>query len=233
MIPSPVAYQFYHGHPLRVPAGKSFVYYLAGNGVFKFAQNDLVKACIPVGYAHVAGLPLLQARIHVKARLPVALLQAMLADARQQSWNAAREAMYHIYLDGERAVIQKPSQCGSSQHLAYQGGGDPRIICDVHSHHAMPAFFSPKDDADEQGFRFYAVMGHIFKRPEVRLRLGMFGDVWPVPLRTLFVGDLSFIPPRADRNVWPRKQQLSIPRHKLRRLYEGDWRDTGADDDRA
>jgi len=40
----------------------------------------------------------------------------------------------------------------------------------------MPAYFSPRDNRDEQGGRLYGVIGHIEREnPELTLRLGMFG----------------------------------------------------------
>jgi hypothetical protein len=36
----------------------------------------------------------------------------------------------------------------------------------------MKAFFSGTDDADEQGFRLYGVLGSIFERPTFMLRVG-------------------------------------------------------------
>ena len=41
-------------------------------------------------------------------------------------------------------------------------------------------------NSGQQGFRFYAVAGRIFTRPELALRLGVYGDRWPVPVTTLF-----------------------------------------------
>jgi hypothetical protein len=57
----------------------------------------------------------------------------------------------------------------------------------------MAAFFSPTDDRDEGGFRFYAVIGRLLTRPELRLRLGMYGDFWEVPVTALFTDPGPFV----------------------------------------
>jgi hypothetical protein len=52
---------------------------------------------------------------------------------------------------------------------------------EAHSHHAMPAFFSIADNRDEaRSFRLFAVIGRIFKKCEIRLRVGVFGYFWDI-----------------------------------------------------
>jgi hypothetical protein len=52
----------------------------------------------------------------------------------------------------------------------------------------MPAYFSQTDDRDEQGGRFYAVIGRLDQdQPELVLRLGMYGTwLYNVPALALF-----------------------------------------------
>ncbi len=59
-------------------------------------------------------------------------------------------------------------------------------LIEVHSHHGMPAFWSGTDDADEQGFRLYAVLGDIFRRPTLRVRVGIYGQFYELPAGTIF-----------------------------------------------
>jgi hypothetical protein len=49
----------------------------------------------------------------------------------------------------------------------------PAILCELHSHGLLPAYWSATDDADEQGARLYAVIGRLAARPEIRLRVGV------------------------------------------------------------
>jgi len=190
-LPSPVTHAVYRGGTVTLPPGRAYAYFLAGNGVFKLAESRHLVALIPLSSARVAGLPDLVPYARLKAgKLPGSLLAAMLNDARRQAWDAPREAMYHIRIESResriRAVIERPEQQGTAAHLAYNGGGDADIVLDLHSHCEMRAFFSATDNRDEQGFRLYAVIGRVFSRPEIALRVGVYGDFWRVPVGKVF-----------------------------------------------
>jgi hypothetical protein len=63
-------------------------------------------------------------------------------------------------------------------------------VLELHSHHALPAYFSRVDDADEQGLRLYGVVGRLDRtRPEVALRVGAYGHRLPVSWDAVFAGD--------------------------------------------
>lgn len=171
-----------------LPVGKAFAYLLASNGLFKLARNRHLEARIPLARCQVAGLhpltPLLRLSV---GRLPGSLLRAALDDARREAWAAPREAMYHIAMrDTRTAELRRPPQDTSAGRVAYSGGATADIVMDIHSHHTMNAFFSSTDDRDEQGFRLYAVLGNIFTRPEIRVRVGLYGDHWEIPARLAF-----------------------------------------------
>lgn len=69
-----------------------------------------------------------------------------------------------------------------------------RTVVDLHSHNSMPAFFSGTDNADEQGFRLYCVIGRIdTDAPEIACRAGVYGHHWPVPALAIFEGVGSFV----------------------------------------
>lgn len=54
-------------------------------------------------------------------------------------------------------------------------------VVDIHSHGMMDAFFSETDNADEQGFRIFCVVGKLDQPvPEAKLRVGVYGYLWPV-----------------------------------------------------
>ena len=188
MLPEPVSY-LVHRNGLRpvVPEGKSYAYVLAGNGLFKLAANRYLEALIPLARRRIAGLPPLEPYVRPRAgRIAGHLLWRILEDARRQSWDKPCEAMYHLVVDGGVIRALRPGQRATGGSLAYAGGGATEIVADVHSHHEMGAFFSGTDDRDEQGFRFYGVMGKIFTAPELALRVGMYGDFHRVPVTTLF-----------------------------------------------
>lgn len=190
MIPNPVAYDVYRGFGVpRVPDGQSYAYLLAGNGVFKLAENAYLRALIPVAACKVAGLPELAPVVQFcdpKMRLPRSLLRTILEHAQRLAVEQPREALYHIRLYQKHATVIYPRQTGTAAHLAYAGGDEPGIVMDVHSHVQMRAFFSDTDNRDEQGFRLYAVLGRIFTRPELALRVGVYGDFWRVPTTMVF-----------------------------------------------
>ena len=188
MLPNPVAYLIHRNGSLpAIPAGKAFAYVLAGNGLFKRARNRHVDALIPLATSQVAGLQPLTPYVHPLAgHIPGQILHRILHDARRRSWNGPREAMYHVTVENNRVRVFRPPQQAGAANLAYTGGDDPNIVLDLHSHQEMDAFYSSTDNRDEQGFRFYAVIGRIFTRPEIILRLGMYGDFYRLPVTTLF-----------------------------------------------
>lgn len=102
------------------------------------------------------------------------------------------EALFHLIWNEEakRWQLDKPAQeanAGSVRPLHDgAGSGYERAIIELHSHHQMTAFFSGTDDADEQGFRIYAVIGEIFSEPKIRVRVGCFGHFEEIPADTIF-----------------------------------------------
>lgn len=196
MIPNPVKYVVYDGLMLTLTLSfnQAYGYALAGNGVFKFAAQRHFRAVIPVAPVRIAGLPQIRPHVTLRGpRLPEAPLLTLLQDARKQAWDAPREAMYHLRMETPDVVtLTRPEQTGTAAHLAYAGGEGSDVIADVHSHCEASAFFSPTDNGDELGFRFYVVIGRIFTRPEIRCRVGVYGDRWDVPITTLFAGPGPF-----------------------------------------
>lgn len=192
-IMRPVAYMVHvNGVAPALPSGKAFGYVLAGNGVFKVAVSRLIEARVQLARVRVAGLPTLDPVVRAIFRVPGDVLESVLVDARKRSWSGPREAMYHVVIDREMVRVVRPEQIGTAGHLEYQGGGGPDIVCDLHSHHQMGAYFSETDNRDEKGFRFYGVVGRIFDRPEMALRIGVYGDMMRVPITALFTSTGPF-----------------------------------------
>jgi PRTRC genetic system protein A len=186
-----VEHHVYHGVQRPVTA-RAYDYLLAGNGLFKRAHSRHIHACMPLAVTRVAGLPDLEPEFSLwPGRVPGRLLYPILADARRHN---GREWMYQICLspEGTRWRVTMPAQHSSAARVDYQAGADG-VICDLHSHHAMAAFFSGTDDRDETGFRFYAVIGRVLDRPEISVRLGMYGDFWSLPAPALFADCGPFV----------------------------------------
>ncbi|MGD2184454.1 hypothetical protein [Lusitaniella coriacea] len=58
---------------------------------------------------------------------------------------------------------------------------------EIHSHHHLPAYFSAQDDTDESGCKIYGVLGTIFTRPALRLRVGLYNrQFWEIPTNWAF-----------------------------------------------
>lgn len=211
-LPSPISYHIYTGHQ-DIPTPGLYAYALAGQGVIKLARGPHFDAAIDITGCDVAGLPDYPAGIalHVP-KIPTKWLYSVLEHARRASgdltpspspgggWEKLRsiEQMYHFhYLTPGPSPLRKgggewrvaiPKQEATAGHVGYRGGHEASIVLDLHSHHETKAFFSATDNDDEQGFRFYGVIGRIYTRPEIRLRVGVYGDWLELDPLELFDG---------------------------------------------
>lgn len=193
-------------HPVPRPR-HLYDYLLAEQGLIKRVENRLVsvdQVLLPLEQ-RLPGLqlqswPLTPLTLKFP-RLPGHLLAEVLADARQK---LDREVMYHFCRTPTGWTVSRPPQEQSGFRVGYSGPPPPGLVLDLHSHNRMPAFFSATDDRDEQGGKFYAVIGHLDRpRPQLALRLGLYGT-WlaDLPGLTLFddLGPLVdvFSPPVPD-----------------------------------
>lgn len=194
-LPNPINYHIYQGQPIPVP--DLYAYVLAGNGVFKLAENEHFSAAIPLGWTgRIAGLPDLDMPplVLCPPRIPAKWLYAVLDHAQRAGYTAGSlaatpiEQMYHFHWLPEGWRVAIPKQQATAGHIGYQGGHEASIVLDLHSHHHMNSFFSPVDDKDEQGLRFYGVIGRIYSEPEIRLRVGVYGDWLDLDPLVLFDG---------------------------------------------
>lgn len=194
LFPDLVHHHIYRGIEAPLTA-RAYDYVLAGNGLFKRARSLHLAAQIPVVSTHIAGLPGLEPAIQLVIRpgfISGRLLYAILTDARRHAY-AGHEQMYRFRFAGSLVRIVRPDQEAGAGSVHYDAGDQDGVICDLHSHHTMSAFFSATDDCDEGGFRFYAVVGQVLARPEIRLRLGMYGDFVSLPMTALFTSAGPFV----------------------------------------
>ena len=128
-------------------------------------------------------------------RLPGRLLDAVLGDARNARCRnrGLKEALYHFHHDSARVRVLKPPQRATAASVVAAEGHTADIILDLHSHGNMRAFWSATDNSDEQGFRVYGVIGRLDTKPEIRLRLGVYGYWFPLPVNMLFDGPGKFV----------------------------------------
>ena len=171
--------------------GYAYDYVLAGDGVYVQAENACLLARVPLARCHVRGLaPLEPVCVLKHGRLPLDLWQHIVAVA--QTWAVfGQEVLLTVRHDarlGYHLVV--PRQTTGTTEITYRPA--PNVVLEIHSHHAYPARFSAVDDADEQRLALYGVLGRLdTARPQVALRLGVYGYFMPVPWDRIFDGDLG------------------------------------------
>lgn len=162
-----------------------YEYLIAANGVFVRAERPGLRAMIwesgvvrPIGGLYSA-LPYVQI-----APVPARLLRLVL----ELSLGAApMEALFWLLPDPWRLVMPSQIQSGGTVRPADQFHPAAKdALIEIHSHHDMAPFFSSTDNQDEQGFRIYAVLGHIHRRPTIRVRVGIYGHFMDIPAGWVF-----------------------------------------------
>ena len=181
------------------PPGPGIAWIWAANGIFKLGQDAHRRVLVRVGSVpDVPGLVSLAPGVtwfNLPRLLPGQILSAMLIHARKAeaptAFNGFRrpiEAQYHVTLEGARIKVRVPEQTATPGSVVYQMTDAP-VLLDLHSHHAMPAYFSATDDRDDTGLGVSAVIGRIFHtRPEIVVRLCCYGHTHIVPAWTIFDG---------------------------------------------
>lgn len=195
MIDKLVTYHIHKRDPLPANDALAYQYILAGNGVFVRAETRFFTALLLVTDCTVRGLPPLRPQFQLLvSRIPARLLDAVLADARRarRPDNGLNEVLYQFHHHGRAVQVKKPAQQKTATSVTTAVADADSIICDLHSHGNMRAFFSQIDNADEQGARLYAVIGRLDSEPEMRLRVGVYGYWLALPLTAVFTNNGSF-----------------------------------------
>jgi PRTRC genetic system protein A len=166
-----------------------YEYIFAGNGVFKRAARKEMSAMIPVSECAIRGLVPVEPELCIQFdRVPEPVIQQIL-DAAREAARQELEILFHLSLvDGKwRLEIPLQIQRHDSVEPIEKGAGSSYecAFIEIHSHHRMPAKFSPDDDRDETGFRIYGVIGNLNPRfahwPKINFRVGVYGDWWSLP----------------------------------------------------
>ncbi len=207
----------YVGVPLPPIAAGLFEYVLAGNGVFVRGERRELAAILPIASCEIRGLAEHEPKIELRVpRVPQGQVQWMLEQARGAEDDAGRptEIIFHLSVDDAGIWnVETPEQLqGPARARPLDDSGDSsyaRAFVEVHSHVNMSAQFSDTDDGDEIGFRVYAVLGRIFDAPEMRVRVGLYGNRWEIPAKEIFdlppeVSDATDIE-KVER-FWQRKE---------------------------
>jgi PRTRC genetic system protein A len=172
------------------PVGQLYDFIMAANGVFVRAARAEFEVCNLIGRCEVRGLSRLDERFDFNLpRVPEDLVAAMLEEAAEEG-RRGLEVLFHLLFEAGEWALWTPTQEQSHARCKATEDGDgsthQRAVIEVHSHHSMPARFSGTDDADETGFRLYAVVGNLFERPEITLRVGVYGYMKEMPARRVF-----------------------------------------------
>ena len=176
-----------HSDEVLLPLADGLMYenLIAGNGFFIHAERTGLKAVIPK-FGTTITPPLAQP--HIVPYIQVTpMFSGWLLDAALDAAKAQNNVEMLFALEPDRIMIPAQEATGGTVRPI-----DPydkimaNTMCELHSHHYMEAKFSPTDDEEETGFRIYAVMGHIYTEPEIRVRVGIYGHMWEIPALTVF-----------------------------------------------
>lgn len=173
-----------------------FEYVLAANGLFIRAERVGLKVCIPLqswpsSQSGLRGLHLVKPSIQL---LYPRISQDVLATVLQCSRSVATdpgnplEALFYLryseHIGWELIIPEQKATPATVTPLDSSAYADTLI--EIHSHHYLKPIFSTLDNADEQGFRLYGVIGEIFERPTFHLRIGVWGHFWSIPTSWVF-----------------------------------------------
>ena len=179
------------GYLVNHPAGLAGVqgigydYVLGSGGVYVQSQGAQLTARVPVAPGEVRGL----APVAEKLQLTHGPIPAHLFEAGLRWFQDApdTERLFAVRWDGRAYRLVVPPQAGTASSLAYLPPAG--VVAEFHSHGSSHAFFSATDDRDEQGFRIYGVAGRLdAPRPELRLRVGIYGHFAPLDWPQVFGG---------------------------------------------
>jgi PRTRC genetic system protein A len=185
----PVGYLVNRPSGLEGEPGLAYDYILAGNGLFvravKLARTGktLLRATVLVADAEVRGLAPLARHLELpQGKVPGDIWQAAL---RMVGLAHPSELYVAVRWDGGYR-LEVPEQETTPASISYTAV--PDTVVDIHSHGSMEGFFSGTDNADDQGFRISAVVGHVdrlFK--DAAARVSVYGHTGPVWLGDIFV----------------------------------------------
>ena len=150
--------------------------------------------------------------------IPMALIGQITAFFRSfMRENEENEALALIYWDKveQRFFAYVPPQVVSTGDVEADlrdcpYDDDTRYIryADLHSHNSMEAFFSPKDDQDEQGTGLYLVMGQVNRFfPELRARFSCNGSFVEIDPGAIIEGLTQPFPEEWSGHVKRRKDR--------------------------
>ena len=183
--PRPVGYLVNHPGGLAGVQGIGYDYVLGSGGVYVQSQGAHLTARVPVAPGTVRGLaPVAEKMQLTHGPIPANLFELGLGWFQD---DPGTERFFAVRWDGRAYRLVVPEQEGTASSLTYTPPAG--VVAEFHSHGTSRAFFSKTDDGDELGFRIYGVVGRLDSdRPELSLRVGVYGHFAPVEWSQVFDG---------------------------------------------
>ena len=183
--PGPVGYLVNHPGGLAGTHGIGYDYVLGCGGLYVQSRSAHLTARVLVAPGEVRGLAHVAEKVDLAhGPIPSGLFEVGL---RWFQNTPDTERFFAVRWDGRAYRLVVPPQVGTATRLAYVPPSG--VVAEFHSHGGSRAFFSATDDQDEQGFRIYGVVGRLdAPRPELSLRVGVYGHFAPVDWPQVFDG---------------------------------------------
>ena len=168
--------------------GIGYDYVLGAGGLYVQSENAHLAVRVLLVPCEVRGLePVYEKMALSHGPIPANLFELGLRWLRT---DPDTERFFAVCWDGEVYQLVVPPQAGTSTSVAYRP--PEGVVVEFHSHGSSRAFFSATDDRDEQGFRIYGVVGRLnTPRPELSLRLGVYGHFAPVDWSQVIAGRIG------------------------------------------
>ncbi len=181
----PVGYLINHNEGLTGAHGIGYDYVLGAGGLYVQSESAHLTARVPVAPCEVRGLAPVAGKVELaNGPIPARLFEIGLLWFEDAPHT---ERFFAVRWDGRSYRLVVPEQEGTASSLEYTPPAG--VVAEFHSHGHSRAFFSKTDDGDEQGFRIYGVTGrHDSDRPELSLRVGVYGHFAPVEWSQVFDG---------------------------------------------
>ncbi|MGG6262940.1 hypothetical protein ACQ4M3_24305 [Leptolyngbya sp. AN03gr2] len=165
-----------------------FNYIFGGNGVFLQAVKPGISLLLPISNCEIRGLPQLDPHFHwTYPKIPGSFVEAML---HQSQAIGTSEILFYLRYEDSQWILDCPDQETSSHHCRPlqddSHSAYAHSLVNIHSHHIMQTRFSQDDNAEDQGFRIYGVLGNLADAATLLLRVGVYGYFWEIPASWVF-----------------------------------------------
>ena len=164
---------------------------LGAGGLYVQSESADLTARVLVAPCEVRGLAPVLEKVGLRhGPIPAHILELGLRWFRA---TPDTERFFAIRWEGNCYGLVAPEQRGTATSLKYRPPAG--AVAEFHSHGSSRAFFSETDNGDEQGFRIYGVVGRLdTDRPEISLRVGIYGHFAPAHWSQVIAGRIGAAP---------------------------------------